>query len=512
MFTGKRTHIYFLVLLGFLIRVASFLLSKNFDGDAIIRTLMAANWLRDPFFITHANPVTWVFGPLHYYLIGLSLLIWNNPLDSPRLLSLILGTLTIVPFYYLVELKFNKNIAFYSTLFFCFYTLHVRYSGVATSETPYLFFLLVSVFLFFKFKIRKEIFYLLVSAFFLNLSMMIRYETLMFVPILGFLLFIDEKTGEKNFKKHFQFSGKNLRYAFIFCSVALIFIVSRFFGDYLFNNDPFYSLPIGKTNHLTMIAENIQKRGYLLNLLYNSLFWPGVIFLTFTPLIATLALLGLIRSLRKIEDLDFVVLFLVIFLLYTYQSTFGKGMTPFARFSLIFGVYLLPFAGKELIFLITSLSKDKARILAFLVFLSMVVSFGIMVSFGIPGKGTLRDKISSVSPVTFLPYYVEELIAWVDKNVNSSELIILDQYADEFALIKFYSKLSDQQVNMKWKTDDEMMQFISYYKPKYLLYSPYGKLKSLLHLDSAQKIQKEKGLSFQLLYKTKNYQIYQIIY
>jgi hypothetical protein len=45
-----------------------------------------------------------------------------------------------------------------------------------------------------------------------------------------------------------------------------------------------------------------------------------------------------------------------------------------------------------------------------------------------------------------------------------------------------------------------------------LLYSPHGKIRRLFNLNPADSIQKEKGLIFQLLFKTKNYQIYQITY
>lgn len=507
MFTGKRTHIYLLLLFGFLTRATSFLLSRNYDGDSIIRTVMGADWLRDPFLITHANPVTWVFGPLHYYLIGLSLLIWDNLWHSPRLVSLILGTLTIIPFYYLTELKFGKRIAVYATSFFCLYTLHVRYSAVATSEAAYLFFLIVSIFLFFRLKVTGRIRFLLLSAVFLNLATMMRYDAVLFVPVLGVLLLVNQDA-----KLRFELTANNLRKAILFAFLSLAFIVIWMVGDFRFNHDAFYSISTVQAEHLTLIKDNIARRGYLLNTLYNLLFWPAVIVLSFTPAIFILALIGLFESAVRLRHVDFLILFLAVYILYAYQSTLGESLAPFARYSIILGVILLPFAGVGLSCLVASIAEKKARLLTFLTFFSMVISFAIMIPFSIPGKPYLRGKMSSVSPVTFLPYYVEELITWVNENVSPSDKIVLDSQAHESILIKFYSKLSDQQVKMRWENDDELMRFIQRHKPKYLLYSPYGKVKRLFNLNPANSIQKEKGLVFQLLFKTKNYQIYQLTY
>ena len=507
MFTDKRTHIYLLLLFGFLTRATSFLLSKNHDGDSIIRTVMGADWLRDPFLITHANPVTWVFGPLHYYLIGLSLLIWDNLWHSPRLVSLILGTLTIIPFYYLIELKFGKRIAIYSTSFFCLYTLHVRYSAVATSEAAYLFFLIVSIFLFFRLKATGKISFLLFSAVFLNLASMMRYDAVLFVPILGVLLLVNQDA-----KLRFELTANNLRKAILFAFVSLVFIVVWMVGDFRFNHDAFYSISTAQAEHLTLIKDNLASRGHLLNTLYNLLFWPTTVFFSFTPVVFLLTLIGLFKSTVRLKHVDFLILFWAVYSCYAYQSTFGQSLAPFARYSTTFGVFLLPFAGVGLSSLVASIAQKKARLLTVFVFLSMAVCFGIMIPFGVPGKPHLPDKMSSVSPVTFLPYYVEELIAWVDENVTPSDIIILDSQAHESILIKFYSKLSDQQVKMRWENDDGLMQFIQRHRPKYLLYSPYGKIKRLFSLNPANSIQKEKGLVFQLLFKTKNYHIYRLTY
>jgi hypothetical protein len=507
MFTGKRTHVYLLLLFGLLVRSVSFVLSKNYDGDAIIRTMMGADWLRDPFIITHANPVTWVFGPLHYYLIGLSLLVWDNLWYSPRLVSLILGTLTIIPFYYLIEPRLGKKAATYATSFFCLYTLHVRYSAVATSEAPYLFLLIVSIFLFFRFRDGGKIGFLLLSAAFLNLATMMRYDAILFVAILGILLLVNQDG-----KPRFELTANNLQKVVLFAFVSLVFIVIWLVGDFRFNQDAFYSISTAQADHLTLIKDNIARRGYLLNTLYNLLFWPAVIFLSLSPVIFVLALIGLFKSAIRLKHVDLLALFLVVYVSYAYQSTIGESLAPFARYSTTLGVFLLPFAGAGLSSLITSISEKKGRLLASFSFASMVLCFAIMIPLGVPGKPYLRDKISSVSPVTFLPYYVEELITWVDQNVSSSETIILDSHAHESILIRFYSKLSDQQVKMRWENEDELMQFILRHKPKYLLYSPDGEIRNLFQLDPADSIQKEKGLVFQLLFKTKNYQVYQITY
>jgi len=141
----------YLLLLGFVIRLIVFFYAKNYNGDAVLRTLLGERWLQDPTFVTHATHSTWVFAPLHFYLIGLALSIWDNLLHSPRLVSLVLGSLAIIPFYKLTAELFSRKAAGYATLAFCFYTLHVRFSAVTTSEATYSFLALFSLLFFFRF-------------------------------------------------------------------------------------------------------------------------------------------------------------------------------------------------------------------------------------------------------------------------------------------------------------------------------------------------------------------------
>ena len=152
-----------------LTRIAIFFFSKNYEGDAAIRIKMALKWIDDPFFISHSNSVTWVFGSLYYYIHGFAFYIFNNPVITPRIVSLILGVLTFIPFYLIVKKQVNEEVAFYSSLFFSFYTLHVRYSTVATSEAIYIFVLLTAICFFLYYLSKRKLIYLILTILFMIL-------------------------------------------------------------------------------------------------------------------------------------------------------------------------------------------------------------------------------------------------------------------------------------------------------------------------------------------------------
>ena len=92
--------------------------------------------------------------PLHSYLIAAFFYIFRDAYIGPRILHLLFGIFTIVPFYKLIELEVGKRPAVYSTLLLIFFPLHIRISTVTLSEAPSIFFIFTSLY----FLVRQEIF------------------------------------------------------------------------------------------------------------------------------------------------------------------------------------------------------------------------------------------------------------------------------------------------------------------------------------------------------------------
>ncbi len=483
------------------LRIIAFSFSKNYDGDAVIRIWMGADWLRDPFFVYHANPVTWVFGPLQYYLMALALSIWDNLLYSPRLVNLILGTLSIIPFYGIVRNRFGEKVGVYAALLFSFYSLHIKYSTVATSEVIYAFVILSAVYCFFQYERARKSIWLLATAAFINLAAMCRHETPMYAGLLVLMLLIIHR------KDPFW---KNLSRAAVFGALCLLFTALWYMGDYLHQGDPLYSVHIASSDHLGGIQGNIVTRGSLRNLLYNLLFWPTVIFLSFSPVVAVFAFLGLMRSLVTRKSIDLALLFLIPFLVFNYQSTIGAAMTPLARLATTFSIFLLPLAASEWHRISSLLKGGKGRMFDYVVTASIVLSVTLLAVFGVEGRGYIPDKLSSVSPLSRLPYYVEEILDWTDSNVDPGDRVVIDSYGFQADVIYFYSKLPKENLKIRWQNDSEILTYMKVDKPRFVVYSPDGRLARLLNLTPQDSVQVRQQLRFALRLATLHYQIYEL--
>jgi len=125
--------------------------------------------------------------PLHFLILGIPLKIINQPLIIPRLTTLFVSVLTLIPFYLIIVKVFHSQktalIALFliSTLRFFLYIASQTYS-----ESIFIFFFLWAIFFF----LQKK--YKLFIVFF-NLSSMIRYEVWFLIPFLGFFFYLKEK-------------------------------------------------------------------------------------------------------------------------------------------------------------------------------------------------------------------------------------------------------------------------------------------------------------------------------
>jgi hypothetical protein len=181
-----------IILAALAIRIIALSLSDNVwggDPDECIR--LAVAWLN----VQTDRPVfpsnLWL--PLHFYLIALAIKIFSAIPFGIRMMHLIFGTLTIIPFYELVRLIFNKRAAFFSSLLLAFYPLHIVCSATTLSQSPFLFFLVSALFFFFIHLKKDSVKALTMCAVCLICATMIRYEAWPFIILLPSILFIEKK-------------------------------------------------------------------------------------------------------------------------------------------------------------------------------------------------------------------------------------------------------------------------------------------------------------------------------
>jgi hypothetical protein len=499
LFVHEISFLCLIFIFTLLLRLTFLIFSDNFEPDGALRIMIALNWLKAPHLI-----MTGTWGPLHTYLIAFSIIVWNAPTFSPQLVSLILGSLTVFPFFFLLKLLFNRNIALFSTLIFSVYTLQIRYSVLSLSEVPFTFFLFLSLYFFFKFKRDedKKYSFLAFACISLNLACMLRHEGWVFIPLLSLFLLKEKKT-------HLLF----------FFVISMIFPAFWMMGNYYINADPLYSVHFAHTYQVVIDGYN---EGYTLyTALYRLIAWPRILTLTLTPIVAIFAFCGLIYSLVKREYMDILFIFIVLYVIFTIQGITGS-MYLRPRYAIMLGMFLIPYSvlGLERISNLFNSNKKLQKAVTIIFVLSLIISPLIVSS-----------ASHSLSPLPTAPPDANKISVWIKENVKTEEKVIFDHYQWNQAYIALYSGLNLDNIYMvaggkyielvnncdlvvlstskkKYlnKTDiDKYLDGVSY-----MVYSPEGKLSKIFNFSVNSKVEKKYNHTFECVYQTGHYEVFRI--
>lgn len=518
LFVHEISFVCLIFIFTLLLRLTFLIFSDNFEFDGPGRILIALNWLKAPHLI-----MAGMWGPLHTYLIAFSIVVWNDPTFSPQLVSLILGSLTVFPFFFLLKLLFNRNIALFSTLIFSVYTLHIRYSVLSMSEVPFTFFLFLSLYFFFKFKRdeNKRYTFLAFACISLNLACMLRYEGWLFIPLLSLFLLKEKKT-------HLLF----------FFVTSMIFPAFWMIGNYYINADPLYSVHLANTYQVVIVGYN---EGYTLyTALYRLIAWPRILTLTLTPIVAIFAFCGLIYSLVKRKYVDLLFIFLVLYVIFTIQGITGSMLLN-PRYAIMLGMFLIPYSvlGLERISNLFNRNKKLQKAVISIFVLSLIIS-PLIISSASP----------SLSPLPTAPPDAKKISVWIKENVKTEKKVVFDHYQWNQPYIALYSGLNPDNIYMVagakyiesvnncdlvlhspckkiyFNTTDinkysDGVRYMSYYLNitdidkyldgvSYMVYSPKGKLPRIFNFSVNTKVEKKYNHTFECVYQTGHYEVFRI--
>lgn len=504
-----------LFILALTIRIAVFIQNGNHAADGMYRTILTMNWLKDPYFITSG-----LWPPLDLYLMAMTTYIFNDPIVSTRLVSLILGTIIIFPYYYLVKLLFDKKIATISTLVLAFTSIYIQYSTYSMSEVPLTFFLVVSLYFFFRFKKgEKKLTDLILSAIFIDLASMTRYEAWLFIPLLTIFILDIKNIKDISLKNILK---NDIRYIFIFLIISSIFPIFWMIGNYNSYGDPLY----GQTWSDKWIKINtvLNPDSQWLNPpFYKKLTaWPGSI-LYVLNIVSIFAGIGLLISLWRRKNLEFLSIFLILMGIFTYKLI-NVTMMPQPRHIIMPILFLIPYfmTGLDIVLdivygymvsIIKPINKNWRRHVTMIVICIFIV-------------------LSSYTAIAKNPYvtpdYVMNVSEWIKINVKSNETILLDEYNWWGLHILFFSGFNttfteDYLKTFEYNTDQirivpaggkkvDEKTIINYLEnnPTYLVYSPKGKLSRILNFSSKCQDEKYHDYLFECEYSTENYNIYKL--
>ena len=186
--TKKKTpYILWIVGISLLVKIIALPFAQTVDADAVSRVHLSMAWAQNPEWIS-----TSVWAPLHFYLNGLALMIWDNIVYTPKILNIIIASVSILPFFYFTRREFNENGALIASIFFALSPILFRTSFMALSETPYVLAFLISLNLISKALRQNSTSTILWAGFFMTIAAGFRYEAWLLMFIIGaFMLFID---------------------------------------------------------------------------------------------------------------------------------------------------------------------------------------------------------------------------------------------------------------------------------------------------------------------------------
>lgn len=227
-FYSKKYLIFaFLLLIKTLLQMSLFQNGYQWlSADDFCRTVKSFEWLQNP----EIHSGVWLSG--HFWLNGFAMLFVKNLFLSATLVNLILSAFTLIYFYNVIEICFDKKIAFFSSLIFCVFPFQVWLSISGLPESIFFFFVIAGIYYFIKWKISdyKTVFLIFSSAAF-ALSNLFRYEGWLFSVVLVFFVALDFRKIE--FKKEFI---KNVAIS----SVSLTTIIFWLVLNYIDYKDVFY--------------------------------------------------------------------------------------------------------------------------------------------------------------------------------------------------------------------------------------------------------------------------------
>jgi len=188
-----------LILIGatFGLRLYAVLMAKGIANDSAAYGFMARDFFKGDFIKGLSSPLH----PFYPFLISLVSPDTGHVEIAGRIISLVFGTLTLIPVYYLAREIVGQKGAIFSGFFYSFHPYLVTYSGMLLSEAAYWGLLVFSVFFFWTGLKRGSGFKLIISGSLLAIAYLTRPEGIGYLSVFLMWVFFYEGYKKRWFKK-----------------------------------------------------------------------------------------------------------------------------------------------------------------------------------------------------------------------------------------------------------------------------------------------------------------------
>jgi len=295
------------------------------SADDYCRTIKSYEWLQNP------EISTGVWLSPHFWLEGFFMMFIKDLFWAALTVNFIFSFFTLIYFYKAVELSFNKFIAYFSALIFCFFPFQVWLSLSGLPESVFFFFVTAGIYYFLKWKKSDgQSSYLILCAISFALSNCFRYEGWLFSFTLVFLVSLDFFKDRK-FSKQFI---KNI----LFASISGLTIIWWLIQNYIDHKDVMFF-----AKETTKIFEQFDHSSFFQRLIQYPTF---ILYIApFTTVFGFKKLYDAFRIRDNVLIKYFALFNLLELLLLITQGLMGTGGTNMvSRYIVINSLLFVPFA------------------------------------------------------------------------------------------------------------------------------------------------------------------------
>ncbi|TQF13369.1 hypothetical protein FJV41_24185 [Myxococcus llanfairpwllgwyngyllgogerychwyrndrobwllllantysiliogogogochensis] len=433
-----------LLVVALLPRLVVFFLNENLYGDAVVRTELAERWLREPHLITAYGDGAYQFGPLHLYLVGVALSVFDREVAG-RVVSLLFGVLSVVPLFALTRRLFGWREGVVAGLAFAAWGMHLQFSTTAGSEAVSLFFMLAAFALYAEAVDENRFAPLFQAALMLNLACALRYDAWMYIPLLCVALVFSS-----------QDKVAALTRAVGFGLACLPFPLLWMQGNELMHGDPFFPVKAVEDFHRNWVLSSAGSGAAIGWRVQQLFFWPGVALLTLSPGVALLGMVGMVKAWKARPDTRWLVAAAVVPTAYfTFRAVVLLNFVPLGRFTVTQLVVLPVFVAFGFAALVGSKGEGLRKAV---VGVTAVLAVALPVAMGLftfHAEGRLQDSLRPVSPTSTNPVPVMRVADFVKEQVAAKGgAVALDDDPSYMDLqVAFFSGLPEERIaRVRWDT------------------------------------------------------------
>ena len=436
---------------------------------------------------------------------------------AARILTLILGAVTILPFYGVAKRVCKPGHCVCSSVVFACLGLHIGYSVSTTSEAPTLLFMIVGTYYWLRSRTDFKLRWFIPSALAFNAASLCRYEAWVFIALVGILTMVDLGGVPHNR----TLSKRVIDGVMFVLPVGLSAIAWSLFCFWKWG-DPLALAH--KTASMNAHQPSVLQPGFIHKLLAV----PGDLAVSLGPVVFALAVIGIAKAInrRNLSPSSALAIMAVVMALFHYFIAVVNGATM-ARYTLMYGwlFVILCFYGVEMIGANWDLSHSRA-LLVFVV-ASFVAWQSALVLGAEYAPCSIADKLGSVSATVPLRCELRQTISWLNTHLSATDSVIVDDFDYESTnLIRFSKVASLRYFRMPYIAADadtaadtnslltQLAAFVQTSHPGVLVYSPKGQLGRIWRLPAGEPQQLISGLGLRLrqVWQNSGYRVYEITY